>query len=320
MATTTSITTTYAGESLKEYISAAIFSGRTLAANAITVKPNVKYKAVVKNLSTETNVLDDATCDFTATGTVTLTERILEPKSLQLNKTLCKSDFRSDWEAIEMGLSAHDNLPPSFADYLMSHYVAKVAQQMEINIWRGATGNSGEFNGFATIVATDASLPAAQEITGTTVDASNVLVELRKIVNAIPSRLYGAEDLYIYVSQNIYRAYVASLGGFGASGLGANGLNGQGTMWSGAGIQDLMVDGVKIFMTNGLADNTAIATTKGNLWFGTGVLNDTNEVKLIDTSDILGDQNVRVVMRMTGGVQYGNVTDIVTYGITNSAN
>ena len=319
MATTTSITTTYSGESLKEYISAAIFSGRTLAANAITVKPNVKYKAIVKNLSTETNVLDDSTCDFTATGTVTLTERILEPKSLQLNKTLCKSDFRSDWEAIEMGLSAHDNLPPSFADYLVSHYVAKVAQQMEINIWRGATGNSGEFDGFATIVATDAALPTAQEVAGTTVTASNVVTELRKIVDAIPSRLYGAEDLFIYVSQNIYRAYVASLGGFAASGVGANGYDNKGSMWAN-GMPELTVDGVKIFMTNGLADNTAIASTKGNLWFGTGVLNDTNEVKLIDTSDILGDQNVRVVMRMTGGVQYGNVTDIVTYGITNSAN
>lgn len=319
MATTTSITTTYAGESLKEYISAAIFSGRTLAANAITVKPNVKYKAVVKNLSTETNVLDDATCDFTATGTVTLTERILEPKSLQLNKTLCKSDFRSDWEAIEMGLSAHDNLPPSFADYLMSHYVAKVAQQMEINIWRGADANSGEFDGFATLVALDAALPTAQEVAGTTVSASNALVELRKIVDAIPSRLYGAEDLFIYVSQNIYRAYVAALGGFAASGVGANGYDNKGSMWAN-GMPEVMIDGVKIFMTNGLSDNTAIATTKGNLWFGTGVLNDTNEVKLIDTSDILGDQNVRVVMRMTGGVQYGNVTDIVTYGITNSAN
>lgn len=319
MATTTSITTTYAGESLKEYISAAIFSGRTLAANAITVKPNVKYKAVVKNLSTETNVLDDATCDFTATGTVTLTERILEPKSLQLNKTLCKSDFRNDWEAIEMGLSAHDSLPPSFADYLVSHYVAKVAQQMEINIWRGADANSGEFDGFATLVALDAALPTAQEVAGTTVSASNALVELRKIVDAIPSRLYGAEDLFIYVSQNIYRAYVASLGGFASSGVGANGYDNKGAMWAN-GMPELMVDGVKIFMTNGLADNTAIATTKGNLWFGTGVLNDTNEVKLIDTSDILGDQNVRVVMRMTGGVQYGNITDIVTYGITNSAN
>jgi hypothetical protein len=44
------------------------------------------------------------------------------------------------------------------------------------------------------------------------------------------------------------------------------------------------------------------------------------EVKVIDLADIDGSQNVRVVMRMSAGVQYGIVEDIVTYGITNSAN
>ena len=33
-----------------------------------------------------------------------------------------------------------------------------------------------------------------------------------------------------------------------------------------------------------------------------------------------GSQNVRVIMRFTAGVQYAQVSDIVTYGITNTAN
>ena len=37
-------------------------------------------------------------------------------------------------------------------------------------------------------------------------------------------------------------------------------------------------------------------------------------------ADLDGSQNVRVIMRFSAGVQYGIVTDIVTYGITNSAN
>jgi len=63
-----------------------------------------------------------------------------------------------------------------------------------------------------------------------------------------------------------------------------------------------------------------IAAEKSNLFFGTGLLNDTNEVKVIDMSDIDGSQNVRIIMRFTAGVQYGIVSDIVTYGITNAAN
>jgi hypothetical protein len=37
---------------------------------------------------------------------------------------------------------------------------------------------------------------AGQEVAGTTVDAANVIAQLGSIVDAIPSSLYGSEDLY----------------------------------------------------------------------------------------------------------------------------
>lgn len=317
MPTTTSITTTYAGEFAGKYISAALLSAATIENGGIEVKPNVKYKEVIKKIATDA-IVKDATCDFTATSTVTLTEKILQPEEFQVNLQLCKKDFHSDWEAVQMGYSAFDSLPPSFADFILSHVAAKVAEKTEQNIWRGVTANAGEFNGIATLVSLDAALPAAQEVTGTTVTAANVVAELGKIVDALPAALYGKEDLYLYVSQNIAKAYVRALGGFGASGLGANGTNAMGTQWWNNG--SLSFDGIKIFVANGLAANTAIATLKSNLFFGTGLLNDLNQVKLLDMADLDGSENVRVVVRFTAGVQYAIVEDIVTYGITNAAN
>jgi hypothetical protein len=317
MATTTSITTTYAGEFAGKYVSAALLSGSTIANGGIEVKPNVKFKEVLKKVATDA-IVKDATCDFDATSTVTLTEKILQPEEFQVNLQLCKKDFKSDWEAVQMGYSAFDNLPPAFADFLLAHVSSKVAEKTEQNIWRGVTANAGEFNGFSRLLTLDAGLPTANEVAGTTVTAANVITELGKIVDAIPAALYGKEDLYIYVSQNIARAYVRALGGFGASGLGANGTNTMGTQWFNNG--SLSFDGVKIFVANGLASNIAIATQKSNLFFGTGLLSDYNEVKVIDMADIDGSENVRVVMRFTAGVQYANVEDIVTYGITNAAN
>ena len=73
-------------------------------------------------------------------------------------------------------------------------------------------------------------------------------------------------------------------------------------------------------MANGLASDTMIATTKDNLHFCTGLMSDQNEVKILDMADLDGSQNVRIIMRFTAGVQYGIVEDIVTYGISNSAN
>jgi hypothetical protein len=317
MPTTTSITTSYSGEFKDQIIAAALLSAPTIEAGGITIKPNIKYREIIKRLSTD-DILKNATCDFDATSTVTLTERILTPEEFQVNLQLCKKDFHSDYLSAQQGFSAFDTLPTSFQDFLVAHVAAKVAAKNETNIWSGVNANAGEFDGFVTLLTTDAALPAAQEVAGTTVTAANVIAEMGKIVDAIPAALYGNEDLYIYVSQNMARAYVRSLGGFGASGLGSNGTNSMGTQWYNNG--SLSFDGVKIFVANGLANNKAIATTKDNLFFGTSLLSDHTEVKVIDLSDIDGSQNVRVVMRLSAGVQYGVVQDIVTYGITNAAN
>ena len=316
MPTTTSITTTYAGEFAGKYIAAALLSAPTLDKGGITIMPNVKFKQVIKRVATD-GIIKNATCDFDPTSTITLTERILQPEYFQVNLQLCKSDFRSDWDAIQMGYSAFDVLPKSFADFLIAHAAEKVAAGMETSIWQGVNATAGEFAGIMTQLTTDASLPAAQEVAGTTVDASNVIAELGKIVDACPSALYGKEDLTLYVSNNIYRAYVRALGGFAASGVGANGYDNKGTNQV---LGDLYFDGVRVFMANGLASNKALLAQKSNLYFATGLLNDMNEVKVLDMGDIDGSQNVRVILRFSADAKYGFASDVVTYGITNSAN
>jgi hypothetical protein len=307
MPTTTSITTTYAGEFAGKYISAALLSASTIENGGIEVKPNVKYKEVIKRIATN-DLVKNATCDFDATSTVTLTERILQPEEFQINLQLCKKDFRSDWEAIAMGYSTFDTLPPSFQDFLLAHVAAKAAENNEISIWRGANATVGQFDGFVPLATADATVI---DVVGTAVTAANVIAEMGKVVDAIPATLYGKEDLYIYVSQNVARAYVRALGGFAASGLGANGTNAQGTQWFNNG--SLSFDGVKIFVANGLANNFMMAAQKSNLYFGTGLLADHNEVKVIDMAELDGSQNVRIVMRFTAGVNYGVGSEIVLY-------
>ena len=305
MATTTSITTTYAGSFAGKYIAAALLSGSTIENGGIEVKPNVKYKEVIKKGATDANIIKDATCDFTPTGTLTLTERILQPEEFQVNLELCKKDFRSDWEAIQMGYSAYDNLPPAFSDFIIAHVAGLVAEKTEQNIWSGTNATAGEFDGLVTLATADADVV---DVVAGAVDSANVVTELGKIVDAIPSALYAKEDMHIYISQNIARAYVRALGGFAATN---SGVNAQSHMWYGDGA--LSFDGVKLFVANGLADNTAMAAQKSNLYFGTGLLSDLNEVKILDMGDLDGSQNCRVIMRYTSGVQYGIGSDIVLY-------
>ncbi len=308
MATTNNLTTTYAGEFAGKYISAALLSGKTLAEGNITVVPNVKFKQVMKKVATD-GIVKNSSCDFDPTSTLTLTEIILQPEEFQVNLQLCKQDFQSDWEAVQMGYSAFDNLPPQFSDFLIAHVADKVAQKMEQNIWNGSNATVGEFDGFRTTLLADGDVV---DVAGQASTSANVAAEIGKVMDAIPSAVYGNEDLVIYVPSNIYRNYIRSLGGFGANGLGAAGTNSEGNQWYNMG-NAVSFDGVQLVLASGLASDTMVAAQKSNLFFGTGLMSDQNEVKVIDMADIDGSQNVRVVMRFTAGIQHGIGSDIVLY-------
>ena len=322
MATTTNVTTTYAGEFAGKYIGAALLSQNSLKPelSVFTVKQNIADKQVVKTLSTTDNMIANASCDFTPTGTITLDERVLDPKRLQINVETCKADFVGDWEAVEMGYSQFKNMPPKFSDFITMRILARAAAKTEGNLWSGDGSVAGEFDGVETQIALDANLPAAQEVAGTSVTAANVIDELGKIVDATPTRLRTMEGFQINVSANIFYAYTRALGGFATGGLGANGVNGQGTMWAQPNLEVLTFDGVRVVKCNGMTDDTAIATYQDNLWFGTGLLADHTTLRLLDMADIDGSENVRMIARYSAGTQYGFAQDIVTYGITNAAN
>jgi hypothetical protein len=240
---------------------------------------------------------------------VTLTERVLTLEEFQVNLQMCKKDFEQTWQAVEMGYSSFKNVPASFTDFIVAYAAERVAARIEQNIWAGVNASAGQFAGFQTLFAADSDVI---DVTGTTVTASNVITELGKVVDAIPAALYGKEDLYLYVPQNVAKAYVRALGGFAASGVGANGVDNAGTTWFNN--QELYFDGIKVAVANGLSSNKMVAAQKSNLFFGCGLLSDKNEVRLIDMSDIDGSQNFRLIMRMSAGIQYGIGSDIVYYG------
>ena len=310
MAEPTITGSSYNGEFAGKYISAALFSAPTIDQGGITVMPNIKHKEVLQNLTTS-GLLADASCNFDETGsTVTLTEKVLEVFDYQLNMQLCKSNFHSNWQASEMGFSSFDELPKSFEDYLLAYAAAKVASEMEVNIWRGVQATSGQFAGLVTLATADADV---NDVTGTTVTATNVIDELGKIVDSINTNtnIFAKEDTRIYVSRNIMAAYVRALGGFQAT-IGANGVDNKGTMWYGKGA-GISFDGIPLFLAEGLAANTAMAAQTSNLFFGCSLLSDTQEARVIDVSQYDGSDNVRVIMRMAAGVEYGIGGDIVLY-------
>jgi hypothetical protein len=309
------ITSTYAGEFAGQYIAAALLSAKTLDNKYVTIHPNVKYKEVIQRIAVD-GIVQDASCDFVTSGSVSLTEAVLTPKELQVNLQLCKQQFVASWEALQLGYSAFDEIPKNFNDYLISYVGGIVAQATEISIWQGNNATNGQFGGFipalsASVAAGGAGAVLAAKsgsvIISGSVTSANVLSKLDSVVNTIPDTVYGKEDLLLYVPTNVAKAYQQALAG-GA--VGANGWNNQ----MNVGDKPFNFNGIEIVLCPGMPASTIVAAQKSNLHFGTGLLSDYNEVKVLDMANIDGSQNYRVIMRYTGGTTFGIGQDIVLYG------
>lgn len=302
MANQPTITTNYAGEFANKYIAAAVLSANTIANNGVTVIPNVKFKTTIKK-AVVSGLVTDATCDFTDTGVVTLSDKVLTVAEKQVNLQLCKTPFQQDWEAISMGYSAFDNLPAQFSDFLIGKILKDMALDTENFLWNAT-------NGLGKLLRTDGATVIGTPLS---ITAANVIAEMRRVVDAIPAALYGTEDLRIFVSQNVAKAYVAALGGFSVAATSNAGVGALGTTWYNGG--ELTFDGVKIFVANGMAANTMVAAQISNLFVGFGLADDQSLVQTIDMAPIDGSKNVRFVARFTRGLQVGIGADAVTYGI-----
>ena len=330
-ATMPEITSTYAGEAASGYIAAALLSANTLDKKLVTIMPNVKYKSVIQKLSLS-NLISDASCDFTAAASASITERVLVPEEFQVNLQLCKQQFVASWEAMQLGFSAFDEIPKNFNDFLVSYVGGNVAQATEIAIWQGTNATNGQFDGFQTLFSASVALTVGgssvdvlpARLTGSgsaiisgSITSANVIQKLQSLVETIPNTVYGKQDLVIYVGTGVAKDYQLATAGLTSTGLaagltniGANGYQNQFTI----GEKPYNFNGIDIVLCPGLGDSKMVAAQKSNLFFGTGLMSDYNEVKVIDMANIDGSQNYRVIMRYTAGVQFGIGQDIVYYG------
>jgi|TARA_R100000329_G_scaffold63615_1_gene56587 hypothetical protein len=298
-----SITSNYSGEHAGQYIGAALRSAKSL--ENLTILENIKFKRNITNVSTA-SMIADATCDFTDAGTLTLTEKVLNPKELQINVDLCKKDLLADWQAAQMAAGAHNrDMSDDFAAFVVSYLSATIADHVEANIWHGNDANAGGFTGYLhdtvglLIGSVDGTVVQADKATGA-FSASNIVTNLTTITNAIPTAVYSKEDVYIYMSTTAYRFYLESQ---------AN-----------AGYQQLynmndsfvpMYNGIKIAVCPGMQADRMVAAQKSNLFFGTDLVSDHTEIRMLDMSDLDGSDNIRVVAKFTAGVQVAQGADVV---------
>jgi hypothetical protein len=305
MATPTgqSLTGNFAGEKASGYLYPAILAANTIGSGIVTTHENIKYKLNVRNLAT-TGFLANATCDFTSTGEVALSDVVLEPKELQVNIELCKANFRTQWESLEMrGAITGQEIPASFQEFFIQKNLELIAKDFEVAVWQGTTG-AGSFEGLEAKLAANGAVIDVNN-SGTPLSAANILAELAKVYDAIPNEVYVAEDVKIIIPISAAKFYQQALAAVGSDA----GYLAQSTV----GAKPLNYQGIDLVVANGLSNNKMVAARTSDLHFGTNVLTDLAEVRVIDMAETDGSDNVRFVARMTGGTQVTNGSNIVYY-------
>jgi len=297
------VTSNYSGGVFGQYISAALKEAKSL--EGLTVLENIKLKQSIRKMA-GSSLVADATCDFTDAGTLALTEAVLEPKNLQINVDLCKKTLLSGWEAEEMKAGAFNRTAPTFDQYVLAYFGELIADSVENSIWSGADATAGEFEGFLTattgafavngnVVQTDNDGGA-----GTAYTAANIIANLQTLVAGIPANVYGRDDLRIYMNMKTYRFYISAISTLGY--VNAYSMNGD---------YIPMFEGITIQPCPGMPDNQLVAAETSNLFYGTDLLSDDTNIKMLDMTSLDGSDNMRVVAKFSGGVQIGIGADAV---------
>ena len=297
------VASNYAGKAAGFYISAALKEATSL--DHLTVLQNIKFKENIQKIS-GSGLVKNAGCNFVDQGTLALTESILTPKNLQINMQTCKDQLLSSWEAETMKAGAMNNNAPQFEDYVISYFTQHISDAVESSIWSGAATTDGQFEGFLTattgafavngnVVQTDNTGGA-----GAAYNVGNIIGNLQTIAAAIPSTVYGKEDVRIYMNWKTYRLYISALSGL--TGYPYQNMNDN---------YIPMFEGIKLSVVYGMPDDELVAAQTSNLFFGTDLVSDTTQVKMLDMSPLDGSENLRFVAKFTGGVQVGIGAEVV---------
>ena len=299
-------TSNFAGKAAGFYIAQSLKEAKSL--DYLTMIENIKYKSNIQRMA-GSSVVVDATCDFTDAGTLALTEKVLEPKNLQINLDLCKSTLLDSWEALQMRAGAGAPPPASFDDYVIAYMGEIIAQATEDSVWDGASGTTGEFqgflgtNGYLMPTGTNADATVIQSSASGAYTAANIIANLQTLTADMAANIPNTlrkEDLHIYMNPKTYAFYISAVSTLGY--VNAYNMNGD---------YDPVFEGYKIAVCPGMLDNQVVAAEKSNLFYGTDLLSDATRITLMDMAALDGSDNMRLVARYSGGVQTGVGADIV---------
>lgn len=194
----------YVEEKRLPLIAKSFLRGKTI--DLIQIETGVLQDTALNLVSASVKFGDGASCGWTPTDGVALSQRILKPTFLKVNQAFCDKDLLKKWASYEVKLAAgREQLP--FEESFMEEIANAINESIEKLVWQGESTNDNEPDGFLKILETGGS--GVVSVTWTA--GTSAYNKIKAVYNKIPANIIDKEDTVIFVGEETYREFIQDL-------------------------------------------------------------------------------------------------------------
>jgi hypothetical protein len=283
-------------------LSEMIMGGKMLQGNYVgNIFTGIKETLNITYGSSDSGLIQAASCDFVDGASITFVDRVLAPVSFSVMEEACISSLEQMWQASLMQAGMNNSeVVPTLADFIANHVAKKASAQIDTQIFVG-TGTT-QVNGFYTRAKADS---GTTKVTSSTITAANVISAITAVYDALSDGAKSNNDVKIFISNKAYGFYSQALGALGIySGL-------RSTDPASIGTKLYFDDRVEVVPVVGLGQNQGFASAASNLFLGTDLESDSNSVSVIDMRTTTADRKYRIRMDYRIDANYADSAAVV---------
>ena len=273
----------------------------TATRKRIGIQTGVKYKEHLHYLALAPTLQSGSECGFSAAGTATLTERLIEAADIKVNMDICPKHLVGKYAEYLVRINANENDLP-FEQYIVDGIIAEINKKIEKLIWQGDKSQTSDadikwIDGFLEQFADEYSSLASYMVGGSALaHGTTAWNAIKAVYMAMPEETLERGGV-IFVSPALYREFVMDL-------VAKNLFHYSGPQ--DAAPEEIVFPGtdVKVVKTPGLAGTTLptlVGTFADNLVYGCDMENDNEDIKVWFSDD---DDLWKVKVNWNTGVAY----------------
>jgi hypothetical protein len=294
--------TTYYGKDAVDFFSKCLLTGPSK--DTFRVIPGVKSKIKLPQYDAG-ELIKDAGCSWSPAGEGTLSQKTFEVCDKEFQLELCVTTFEANFlgEYLRPGSNTGEVAPELFTNYMLDQVSKKIQNDLELAVWQGDTSSGTTYpynicDGLEIKLTADTTVI---DVTGTTaVTLNNVIAEITKVYDLIPSCLLNNPDLAIYVPTQIYKLYQQAIAAASNE-----------AYYVGAKEPNFL--GIPLLWAPGMDINTMVAGVKTNFILLTDLLEDFESVNVVPQWNVAAVDTLRIAGRFKFAVDYLVGSEIVLY-------